>query len=79
VKRQRVETVAELQARGVVAITKAQMAGALQISVRSLNGMMARGEVSYFQIGPRLVRFSVEDAVNRMRQKVLVAAEGGDQ
>ena len=65
---------AEMEA-GVVAITKAQMAAALQISVRSLNGMMARGEVSYFKIGKRLVRFRVEDALKRMSETVLVQEE----
>ncbi len=65
-------SLSELQARGVVALTKAQMAAALQISVRSLNGMMARGEVAYFQIGSRLVRFRIEDALKRMSETVLV-------
>jgi hypothetical protein len=64
---------------GIVALTKGQMAAALQISVRSLNGMMARGEISFWRITPRLVRFRVEDAVKRMNQTVLVAADGGDQ
>ncbi len=65
-------SLSELQARGVVALTKAQMAASLQISVRSLNGMMARGEVAYFQIGSRLVRFRIEDALKRMSETVLV-------
>ncbi len=68
-----------LQVSGVVALTKTQMAAALQISVRSLNGMMARGEVSFFKIGPRLVRFRMEDALKRMGETVLVAAEEGEQ
>ena len=67
-----------LQACGVVALTKAQMAAALQISVRSVNGMMARGEISYFKIG-RLVRFRIEDALKRMSETVLVVEEGEDQ
>jgi hypothetical protein len=79
VKREQVESIAELRARGVVAITKAQMAAALQISVRSLNGMMARGEISFFRIGKRLIRFRVEDALKRMSETVLVAADGGEQ
>ena len=78
-KRQKELSVGELQAKGVVGLTKKQMAGALQISVRSLNGMMARGEISYFKIGPRLVRFRVEEAVKRMSETVLVAAEEGEQ
>ncbi len=64
------------QAIGVLALTKTQMAAALQISVRSLNGMMARGDIAYFKIGPRLVRFRVEDALKRMGETVLVKAEG---
>jgi hypothetical protein len=51
------------------------MAAALQISVRSLNGMMARGEISFFKIGPRLVRFRVEDALKHMGEAVLVKAD----
>jgi len=68
-------TLCELQARGVVGLTKAQMAAALQISVRSLNGLMARGEVAFWRIGGRLIRFHVEDAVRRMNETVLVAAD----
>lgn len=59
----------------VVCLTKTQMAAALQISVRSLNGMMARGEISYFKMGTRLVRFRVEDALKRMSKTVLVPEE----
>jgi len=77
VKRKKVETVGELVARGVVAITKAQMAAALQISVRSLNGMIARGEISFFKIGKKLVRFGVEEALARMSERVLVVADDG--
>jgi hypothetical protein len=74
-KRRAQQSLAELQARGVVALNKAQMAGALQISVRSLNGLMARGEISFFRLGKRLVRFRVEEALRRMSETVLVAAE----
>jgi len=77
VKRKKVETVGELVARGGVAITKAQMAAALQISVRSLNGMIARGEISFFKIGKKLVRFGVEEALARMSERVLVVADDG--
>jgi hypothetical protein len=55
------------------------MAAALQVSVRSLNGMMARGEISFFKIGERLVRFRVEDALKRMSETVLVVEEGGEE
>ncbi len=59
----------------VVCLTKTQMAAALQISVRSLNGMMARGEIAYFKISKKLVRFRVEDALKRMGETVLVREE----
>jgi excisionase family DNA binding protein len=78
VKRARQASVGELQARGVVGLTKGQMAAALQISVRSLTAMMQRGEISFWKIG-RLVRFRIEDAVKRMNETVLVAAEEGEQ
>lgn len=65
-------TLADLQVRGVVALTKTQMAAALQISVRSLNGMMARGEIAYFKIGSRLVRFHLDEALKQMNETVLV-------
>lgn len=38
--------------------------------------MMARGEISYFKIGRKLVRFQVEEALKRMCETVLVRAEG---
>jgi hypothetical protein len=79
VKGRKQASVGALQAAGVVALNKTQMAAALQISVRSLNGMMARGEISFFKIGPRLVRFRVEDALKHMGQTVLVAPDGGEQ
>jgi hypothetical protein len=67
-------TLSELRASGVVALTKTQMAAALQISVRSLKGMMHRGEIAYFKIGTDLVRFPVEEAMKRMSETVLVSA-----
>jgi hypothetical protein len=66
----------ELQAAGVVCLTKTQMAAALQISVRSLNGMMSRGDIAFFRIGRRLVRFRIEEALKRMSERVLVTAKG---
>ena len=76
-KRRKQESVGELQARGVVGLTKGQMAAALQISVRSLNGMMSRGEVAFYKIGPHLVRFRIEDALGRMSETVLFTVEQG--
>lgn len=77
--RERSQTLAELRSQGVVCLTKAQMAAALQISQRTLNKMMARGEISYFRVGRKLVRFRVEEALKRMSETVLVAADGGDR
>ena len=76
-KRRKEQSIGELQAAGVVGLTKRQMAGALQISVRSLNGMMNRNEISFWRIGRRLVRFRIEDAVRRMNETVLVSATDG--
>ena len=52
---------------GVVLYTKAQMAAAMQVSVRCLTELMRRKEISYLRIG-RLVRFRPEDAVRRLTQ-----------
>jgi excisionase family DNA binding protein len=79
VKRQKQQSVGEPQAAGVVALTKAQMAAALQVCPRTVTEMMRRGEIAYFKIGRRLVRFRIEDALKRMNETVLVVAEGGDQ
>ncbi len=72
---QRPEGVGLLQARGVVGLTKAQMAAALQVCPRTITEMMRRGEIAYFKIGARLVRFRIEDALKRMNETVLVKAE----
>jgi hypothetical protein len=56
----------------VVALTKVQMAAALQVCPRTVTDMMRRGEISYFKIGKKLVRFRVEDALKRMSETVLV-------
>jgi hypothetical protein len=48
------------------------MAGAMQVSVRCLNGMMARGEISYLKINGRIVRFRPEDALRRLSETSLV-------
>jgi hypothetical protein len=37
--------------------------------------MIARGDAAFFRIGPRLVLFRVEEALKRMSERVLVAAE----
>ena len=72
-------SVGELQAKGVVALTKKQMAAAIQVCPRTITDMMRRGDISFYRIGKRLVRFRIEDALKRMNERVLVAADGGDQ
>ncbi len=67
-----------LQGAGVVALTKTQMAAALQVCPRTITEMMRRGEISYWKIGRQIVRFRMEDAVKRMNETVLVAAEEGE-
>ena len=57
---------------GVLLYTKAQMAAAMQISVRCLTGMMSRGDISYLKIHGRLVRFRPEDALRRVAETSLV-------
>jgi hypothetical protein len=79
VKLRREKSPGELQAEGVVGLTKKQMAAALQISVRSLGGLMARREISFFRISKRLVRFHIEEALKRMSETVQVAAKGEDR
>lgn len=73
-KRAGTQGVGGLQARGVVALTKTQMAAALQVSPRTVMEMMRRGEISYFKIG-RLVRFRVDEAIARMNETVLAKGE----
>jgi excisionase family DNA binding protein len=71
VKQRRKENVGDLQARGVVGLTKGQMAAALQVSLRTITEMMRRGEISYFKIG-KLVRFRIEDALERMGETIFI-------
>jgi len=77
VKPKNEQSLSDLQAKGVVCLTKTQMAAVLQISVRSLNRMIARKEIAYFKIGKKLVRFRLEDALERMNETVLVATAAG--
>lgn len=70
-------SIGELQARGVVVLTKAQMAAALQVCPRTVTAMMMRRKISFFKISRQLVRFSVEDALKRMNETVLVSAGNG--
>lgn len=42
-------------------LTKAQAAEELQISVRTLEGLIKRGQLPAYRIGPQLVRIDRED------------------
>ena len=52
-----------------MALTKAQVAAALQVTYRTVSAMMQRGEISYFRIGGRLVRIRLEEALRLMEAK----------
>lgn len=42
-------------------LTKQQAAAELQISVRTLEGLIKRGQLPAYRIGPQLVRIDAED------------------
>ena len=60
------ESLDDLRARGVVALTQEQMAVALQVSYRTISEMRRRREISFFRVGRKLVRFRVEEALRHM-------------
>ena len=47
-------------------VTKAQMAVVLQVTYRTITKIMGRGEIPFFRIGGKHVRFRVEEALARM-------------
>jgi hypothetical protein len=57
---------------GVLLYTKPQMAAAMQVSIRCLTGMMNRGEISYFKIHGRNVRFLPVAALRRLIETSLL-------
>ena len=59
-----------MRARGVVALTKVQMAAALQVSYRTITAMISRREIPFFRIGGKHVRIRVEHALERMEAAV---------
>jgi hypothetical protein len=63
--------------QGVLLYTKPQMAAAMQVCVRCVTGMMARGEISYFKIHGRNVRFLPVAALRRLIETSLLV-EGAD-
>ena len=69
-----VESVEALAARGVVALTKAQTATALQVSYRTITAMLRRGEVRFFRIGGKHVRIRIEEAIRHMEAREEAAA-----
>jgi len=61
-----IKSLDELKARGVVVVTKGQIAAAFQVSERTITKMMGRKEIPFFRLGERLVRFRVEEAIKHM-------------
>lgn len=60
------ESVEALAARGVMALTKAQVAVALQVTYRTVTAMIQRGEIRCFRIGGRYVRIRIEEAIKQL-------------
>lgn len=56
----------------VMLFTKPQMAAMLQISVRTLSNLMQQGDVSFLRINGKLVRFSSEDVIRRLKEVGIV-------
>jgi excisionase family DNA binding protein len=54
-----VESIEALRAQGVVALTKAQTATALQVSYRTITAMLRPGEIRFFRIGGKHVRIKI--------------------
>jgi len=69
-----VESVEALAARGVVVLTQAQIAVALQVSYRTISEMRRRGEISCFRVGKKLLRFRIEEAIKLMEARGGAAA-----
>ena len=77
-KRRRHVTYCDRIPEGVLLYTKRQMAGLLQVSLRCLDAMMQRGEISYLKINGRMVRFRIEDVNRRLNETSLVWNDGED-
>ncbi len=57
---------------GQMFFTKPQMAGILQVSVRTVTSMMANGELCYLKLRGRFVRFRLEDVQRRLNETAFV-------
>ena len=57
---------------GHLFLTKPQMAGVLQVSVRTVTSMMANGELPFLRFQGRLIRFRLEDVQRQFTEKALV-------
>ena len=57
----------------MVAVTKAQMAAALQVTYRTITEMMRRREIAHFKIGKKLVRVPIGEARRLMASRTEVA------
>ena len=60
------ESIEALRARGVLVLTKAQVAVALQVTYRTVTAMIQRGEIRCFRIGGRYVRIRIEEAIKQL-------------
>lgn len=57
---------------GHLFLTKPQMAGVLQVSVRCITDMMKRGEIPFLKLRGRFVRFRLEDVQRHLSEHALV-------
>lgn len=58
---------------GHLFLTKPQMAGLLQVSVRTITAMMVRQEIPYLKLRGRFVRFRIEDVQRHLTETALVS------
>lgn len=54
-------------------ITKQQAAERLQIGVRTLEGIIARGQLPAYRVGPRMVRIDEQDLEDYVRARRVAA------
>jgi len=57
---------------GFIYLTKPQMAGILQVSVRCVWEMMQRGELPFFRLRGRFIRFRLEEVHQRLKETSFV-------
>jgi excisionase family DNA binding protein len=57
---------------GHLLLTKEQMSGVIQVSIRTITAMMASGELPYLKLRGRFVRFRLEDVHRHLSEHALV-------